>query len=191
MPGNPAAKWWSPAKWAKAARSRCICRASPATAGRNKRPVEDAPPLDGQGMSVLVVEDNTEVGKFAADALAELGYGTTLVVNATHALEELAAGADRYDVVFTDVVMPGMTGIELAQEIRRHYADLPVVLTSGYSHGLSESGSDGLELLQKPYSIEQLSRVLHKAGRWRRAKRAHQNGILRRAAIGRNRLGTF
>jgi two-component system NtrC family sensor kinase len=134
--------------------------------------LEDAPPIDGSGMSVLVVEDNIEVGKFATDALIELGYRTTLVDNATHALEELAAGAERYDVVFTDVVMPGMTGIELAQEIRRHYADLPVVLTSGYSHGLSESGSDGLELLQKPYSIEQLSRVLHKAGRWRRLKRA-------------------
>ena len=134
--------------------------------------VEDAPAIDGTGMSILVVEDNIEVGKFATDALVELGYGTTLVENATHALEELAAGAERYDVVFTDVVMPGMTGIELAQEIRRHYADLPVVLTSGYSHALSESGSDGLELLQKPYSIEQLSRVLHKAGRWRRVKRA-------------------
>jgi len=134
--------------------------------------VEDAPPIDGQGISVLVVEDNTEVGKFATDALAELGYGTTLVINATHALEELAAGADRYDVVFTDVVMPGMTGIELAQEIRRLYPNLPVVLTSGHSHGLSESASDGLELLQKPYSMELLSRVLNKAGRWRRTKRA-------------------
>jgi two-component system NtrC family sensor kinase len=134
--------------------------------------MEDAPPIDGTGMSILVVEDNIEVGKFAADALVELGYGTTLVENATHALEELAAGAERYDVVFTDVVMPGMTGIELAQEIRRHYPDLPVVLTSGYSHTLSENGSDGLELLQKPYSVEQLSRVLHKAGRWRRMKRA-------------------
>jgi len=144
--------------------------------GPQQMAVEDAPPLDGQGMSVLVVEDNTEVGTFATDALAELGYRTTLVVNATHALEELAAGADRYDVVFTDVVMPGMTGIELAQEIRRHYADLPVVLTSGYSHGLSESGSDGLELLQKPYSMEQLSRVLQKAGRWRRVKRASRMG---------------
>ncbi len=75
-------------------------------------------------------------------------------------------------MVFTDVVMPGMTGIELAQEIRRYHADLPVVLTSGYSHGLSESGSDGLELLQKPYSMEQLSRVLHAVARWRMMKRA-------------------
>ena len=146
--------------------------------GRSQQtPVEDAPPIDGTGMSVLVVEDNIEVGKFATDALAELGYGTTLVDNATHALEELAAGAERYDVVFTDVVMPGMTGIELAQEIRRYYPDLPVVLTSGYSHALSESGSDGLELLQKPYSVEQLSRVLHKAGRWRRVKRATARAV--------------
>ena len=174
-PSNPAAKWWSPAKWAKAARSRCICRASPASGKSQQLPAEDAPPIDGKGMSVLVVEDNTEVGKFTTDALAELGYGTTLVGNATHALEELAVDADRFDVVFTDVVMPGMTGIELAQEIRRHYADLPVVLTSGYSHVLSEHGSYGFELLQKPYSIEQLSRVLHRIGRWRKVKRANDS----------------
>jgi two-component system NtrC family sensor kinase len=136
--------------------------------------VDAAPPIDGTGMSVLVVEDNIEVGKFATDALAELGYGTTLVENAAHALEELAIGAHRFDVVFTDVVMPGMTGIELAQEIRRHYAGLPVVLASGYSHVLSENGSYGFELLQKPYSIEQLSRVLHRIGRGRKVKRGSE-----------------
>ena len=139
----------------------------PRTAGGAKSPqlpASDAPAIDGRGMSVLVVEDNAEVGKFATDALAELGYVTTLVGNATHALEELSTGADRFDVVFTDVIMPGMTGIELAQEIRRHHAGLPVVLASGYSHVLSENGSDGFELLQKPYSIEQLSRVLHRVG---------------------------
>ena len=132
---------------------------------------EDAPPIDGHGMTVLVVEDNPEVGKFAADALTGLGYSAKLVGNATHALEELAADADRFDVVFTDVVMPGLTGIELAQQIRRHHADLPVVLTSGYSHVLSEHGSTGYELLQKPYSAEQLARVLNRLGRARRERR--------------------
>jgi two-component system NtrC family sensor kinase len=125
---------------------------------------DDARALDGRGMSVLVVEDNAEVGQFANDALADLGYSTHLVGSAVHALEELAVDADRFDVVFTDVVMPGMTGLELAQEIRRSHADLPVVLTSGYSHLLSEQGSHGFELLQKPYSVEQLSRVLHRVG---------------------------
>jgi two-component system NtrC family sensor kinase len=131
----------------------------------------DAPPVDGRGMSVLVVEDNSEVGKFAADALAERGYAVTLVGNATQALEALMSDAARFDVVFTDMVMPGMTGIELAKEIRRRHFDLPVVLTSGYSHVLAQNGSYGFELLQKPYSIEQLSRILYKAGGWRTEKR--------------------
>jgi two-component system NtrC family sensor kinase len=131
----------------------------------------DDPVVDGYGMSVLVVEDNREVGTFATDALGELGYQTVLMSNAADALDELARDAARYDVVFSDVVMPGMTGIELAQEIRRLHADLPVVLTSGYSHVLAQNGTFGFELLQKPYSIEQLSRVLNKVGRWRRTQR--------------------
>ena len=123
---------------------------------------DDAPPVDGAGLAVLVVEDNPEVGKFAADALTQLGYTATLVTSATHALEELAVDAARFDVVFTDVVMPGKSGIELGQEIRRLGLDLPIVLASGYSQVLSQQGSYGFELLQKPYSIEQLSRVLHR-----------------------------
>jgi two-component system, NtrC family, sensor kinase len=134
-------------------------------------PANEAPPVQGHGLSVLVVEDNIEVGTFAADALTELGYAATLVPNAADALAELTRNPEGFDVVFSDVVMPGMTGIELAQEIRRRYFDLPVVLTSGYSHVLSQNGSFGFELLQKPYSIEQLSRVLHKLGRWRSVKR--------------------
>jgi two-component system NtrC family sensor kinase len=137
-------------------------------------PAEDAAPVDGHGMSVLVVEDNIEVGTFAKAALTELGYTTTLVHDAMEALAELTRNAERFDVVFTDVVMPGMTGIDLAQEIRRRHFDLPVVLTSGYSHVLSQNGSFGFELLQKPYSIEQLARVLHNAGRRRRVKRAEE-----------------
>ena len=138
-----------------------------AGSGKSRATAADAPAVDGSGMSVLVVEDNAEVGRFTTDALTELGYDTCLVASATHALEELAIGAERFDAVFSDVVMPGMSGLELAQEIRRSYPDLPVVLTSGYSHVLSEHGSYGFELLQKPYSIEQLSRVLHQAGRAR------------------------
>jgi signal transduction histidine kinase/CheY-like chemotaxis protein len=146
----------------------------PRTAGSGKSrqaPTADAPAINGSGMSILVVEDNAEVGRFTTDALSELGYATKLVSNAAHALEELEIGADRIDAVFTDVVMPGMTGIELAQEIHRRHPELPVVLTSGYSHVLSEHGSYGFELLQKPYAIEQLSLVLHRAGR-RKLKQA-------------------
>jgi two-component system, NtrC family, sensor kinase len=111
------------------------------------------------------------VGAFAADALTELGYAITLVGNAMDALAELTRDAESFDVVFSDVVMPGMTGIDLAKEVRRLHFDLPVVLTSGYSHVLAQHGSYGFELLQKPYSIEQLTRILHRVGRWRSVKR--------------------
>jgi len=132
---------------------------------------EDAPPIGGHGVSILVVEDNLEVGTFATDALRELGYATTMVNNGADALTELTRHAGQFDVVFSDVVMPGMTGIDLAKEIRNRHLDLPVVLTSGYSHVLAQNGSHGFELLQKPYSIEQLARVLHNAGQWRKLKR--------------------
>ena len=133
--------------------------------------LSETPLVDGYGLSVLVVEDNRDVGTFATDALRELGYATELRHSAAEALDELKSHAGRYDVVFSDVVMPGISGIELAQQIRKLYPDLPVVLTSGYSHVLAENGTFGFELLQKPYSIEQLSRVLAKAGNWRKARR--------------------
>ncbi len=127
--------------------------------------------MDGHGTSVLIVEANTDVGTFTNQALTELGYRTVWATDAEAALSELAKGDGRFDVVFSDVVMPGMNGIDLAREIRRRHRDLPVVLTSGYSHVLAENGTYGFELLRKPYSIEQLSRVLRKAATWQRRQR--------------------
>lgn len=129
-----------------------------------------APAVAGSGMSVLVVEDNIELANFAADGLTELGYSITLIDNATDALAELVVDADRFDVVFSDVVMPGMTGLDLAQAIRDRGIGVPVVLTTGYSEALSQDGSLGLDLVQKPYSVDELSRVLHRAGRIRRVR---------------------
>jgi len=59
--------------------------------------------------------------------------------------------------------MPGMSGLELAQEIKRLYPTLPVVLTSGYSSVLAQEGSGEFALLRKPYAIEDLSRTLRNA----------------------------
>ncbi len=56
-----------------------------------------------------------------------------------------------------------MGGIELAKALRRRHPGLPVLLTSGYSHVLAQEGSHGFPLLHKPYSAEQLSRMLASA----------------------------
>jgi PAS domain S-box-containing protein len=110
--------------------------------------------------SVLLVEDNETVGSFAHNLLCELGQEVTWATGADDALRILDEHRGKFDLVSTDVVMPGMNGIDLAQEVRRRWPDLPVVLTSGYSHVLAEEGSHGFELLQKPYTVDGLLGVL-------------------------------
>ncbi len=111
--------------------------------------------------SILVVEDNLEVGRFCVQVLEDLGYRSALVGNAEEALVVLEEQPDAFDIVFSDIVMPGMGGIELANRLHRDRPDLPVVLASGYSHALAEDSAHGFTLIQKPYSAEQLSNVLH------------------------------
>ncbi|MCJ2129578.1 PAS domain-containing protein [Methylobacterium sp. E-045] len=141
------------------------------TMGQVAVPFEPEVLMDGHGTCVLVVEDNAEVGNFAVQTLRDLGYVPVLPTHAEEALAELRRDANRFDVVFTDVVMPGMTGIDLAHEIRRLHHDLPVLLASGYSHVLAQNSTYGFELLHKPYSIENLSRLLRKVATWQRRKR--------------------
>ena len=83
--------------------------------------------------------------------------------NAKDALALLAENEFAVDLVFSDVIMPGMNGVDLAVAIRERYPGLPVVLTSGYSNVLAQNVDRGFELIQKPYSVEALSRVLRKA----------------------------
>jgi PAS domain S-box-containing protein len=117
----------------------------------------------GRGYRVLVVEDNDEVGQFSTELLEDLGYSVKRVANANAALAILSQDEFAADLVFSDVIMPGMNGVELAGVIRDRYPGLPVVLTSGYSNVLAENAHRGFELIQKPYSVESLSRILRKA----------------------------
>lgn len=115
------------------------------------------------GQRVLIVEDNVEVGRFCTDALTDLGYETTWAHNAEEALEILERQSSTYSVVFSDVVMPGIGGIELGNVLLRRFPDLPIVLTSGYSDVLAQESGHGFALLHKPYSAEQLAEALHRA----------------------------
>jgi PAS domain S-box-containing protein len=112
---------------------------------------------------ILVVEDDAEVGGFATAVLTELGYVTVYAASGAAALAELQKDSARFDIVFSDVMMPGMSGLELGRLIREQYPALPVVLTSGYSDVLANEGSSGFDLLHKPYSVELLSRAMRRA----------------------------
>jgi PAS domain S-box-containing protein len=121
------------------------------------------PATRGRGYRVLVVEDNDDVGQFSTELLEDLGYTVRRVASADAALAILAEDEFSADLVFSDVIMPGMNGVELAGIVRERYPGLPVVLTSGYSNVLAENAHHGFELIQKPYSVELLSRSLRKA----------------------------
>ncbi len=120
------------------------------------------PSLGGQ-QRILVVEDNREIGSFTADMLQDLGYEVTWASSAEEALQRMGPDASEFDAVFSDVMMPGIDGVRLAKELRRRRADLPIVLTSGYSQALSDEGFQGFAFLHKPYSAEQVAEFLNNA----------------------------
>jgi signal transduction histidine kinase/CheY-like chemotaxis protein len=110
---------------------------------------------------ILVVEDNEEVGHFAETLLTELGHSVTLATSGEEALE-LARTHD-YDVVFSDVVMPGMGGLRLAEQLAEEKPRLPVILATGYSQEIAQSGSGGRTVILKPYRLATLSQALVEA----------------------------
>ena len=125
--------------------------------------IKNEPATTGRGFRVLLVEDDDEVGRFSTELLEDLGYTVRRVAEARAALAILGEDEFAVDLVFSDVIMPGMNGVELAGVIRERFPGLPVVLTSGYSNVLAENAHHGFELIQKPYSVESLSRILKKA----------------------------
>jgi signal transduction histidine kinase len=107
----------------------------------------------------LLVEDHPEVSLVAQDYLSQCGYQVTHAPTAEIALEMLHQRSD-YDLVLSDIVMPGMSGLEFGRRIRRDYAEAAIVLATGYSDKASEALREGFALLSKPYSLDALRKVL-------------------------------
>ena len=109
---------------------------------------------------ILVVEDNEEVGAFAEALLGELGHKVTRAGSGEEALD--LCRERRFDVVFSDVVMPGMGGLELAEILGQEMPDVPVVLATGYSPEIAQSGSGGRPVILKPYRLATLAEAMRK-----------------------------
>lgn len=107
-----------------------------------------------RGELILVVEDDTRVRRLTLKRLNDLGYRTLEAASGAEALIEFKK-TDKIDLVFTDLVMPGgMSGYELAAEVRKLRPQVKVLLTSGYAEELTHSDKlieGSLNLLRKPY----------------------------------------
>ena len=119
-----------------------------------------APPARGSG-TVLFVEDDALVREAVTRALMESGFAVLVAEDGEAALRLLDDSAQRPDVVFSDVVMPGqVSGIDLAGIVRQRYPGLPVVLATGYTE--QQIAVPDVQILAKPYAIEQLVAILSK-----------------------------
>ncbi|MFG3597096.1 PAS domain S-box protein [Bradyrhizobium sp. RDI18] len=124
-----------------------------------------APAVEGGHETILVVEDDKLVRNYVLAQLHSLGYVTLDAANATEALALVHTGRP-FDLLFTDVIMPGMNGRQLADEIAKARPGLRVLFTSGYTenaiihHGRLD---EGVLLLAKPYRKSDMAIMIRKA----------------------------
>jgi PAS domain S-box-containing protein len=117
------------------------------------------------GLRILVVEDNEEVGVFCVELLKDLRHRPALARTAIEALSMIEAQEGAFDVVFSDVVMPGMSGLELADHLKRTRPRLPVLLASGYTPVMAQGRARGVRLISKPYAPHELASALETVAR--------------------------
>jgi len=137
-----------------------LCALAPAQA-----PAQAA--QDPGTLSILVVEDNLDSQYLVCEMLKAFGYEADGVAHPDDALAHLAAR--HYHILFTDVSLPGMSGVDLARLSLERYPHLKVIFASGYGDMLLRHLDFPYQSLQKPYELDQLQDALGKVGNALRA----------------------
>ena len=120
-------------------------------------------PPRGRGEKILLTEDDAMVRNLAIRVLKDAGYNVTATENAEDAEKVFSADPDHFDMVFSDVVLPGQSGVDLAKKIRKVKPGMALLLTSGYTDDRARWGTiqeQGFDFLQKPYSSGALLRTI-------------------------------
>ena len=132
----------------------------PRSEGAVVEPVRNAPPLIAHGLgTILVAEDEPSLRKLTCNMLKEVGYTVLEAEDAPKAIEIAKHYECDIDLLLTDVVMPGMSGRELAENLSLKCPGMKILYMSGYTdgavaaHGILESG---IVILRKPFSRVQL-----------------------------------
>lgn len=125
----------------------------------------------GRNERILLVDDKELIVRSCSRALGRLGYQVTSFTEASMALAEIHGNSGQYDLVITDLSMPGISGLDIAKLSRQIRADLPVVLSSGLvsDEMQRELAAAGVhDVLRKPFTFEELgetvARALHRKG---------------------------
>ncbi len=114
---------------------------------------------------ILLIDDETMVVEVCKEMLTKLGYQVTGMTESTTALELFRKTPGNFDLIITDMTMPGMTGDLLARECMHIRPDIPVILCTGFNQQITEARSAELGircLMMKPITIETMSRAVRK-----------------------------
>ncbi|MBP0597451.1 PAS domain S-box protein [Herbaspirillum sp. LeCh32-8] len=122
-------------------------------------PPTSSMPADG-GLRLLVVEDNIDSQQLVCELLETLGHAARGVTSGEEA--EKALGEQTFDVLFTDVNLPGISGVDLARNAVQRFPDLAVIFASGYGAMVARNVGFASHSLPKPYDIDQLQDILKK-----------------------------
>ncbi|MGH7349407.1 MAG: response regulator [Candidatus Rokuibacteriota bacterium] len=124
-------------------------------------PPPPAPLVSPVPLHCLVVDDEEEVAEVVADILGTAGHTAVTAASGQEGVERL--GVERFDVVFTDLAMPGMTGWQVARAVKDRAPEVPVVMMSGFGVEVApeELHAHGVDLvLAKPLQIQDVLRAL-------------------------------
>lgn len=109
----------------------------------------------------LLVDDEKFVGDAGKKMLEKLGYSVTLFDDPLQALEFLGQESDSVDLLITDETMPGLTGSQLAEIVRKYNMILPIVIVSGNLKPVKET--ENITFLSKPYTMSELQSTVSQA----------------------------
>ncbi len=140
---------------------RCFFPAMTDTPAEEEARAREAP--RGHGERVLLVEDEPSLAAMGRRRLEALGYRPTVETDPARALETFRAAPDRFDIVLSDYLMPGMVGIDLAREIHNIRPDLPIVLLTGFIEDLPEEtirAAGVRRLVVKPATLQEIGAAL-------------------------------
>jgi DNA-binding NtrC family response regulator len=110
--------------------------------------------------TTLVVDDEPDLANIAGELLTYHGIDALVVYSAQEALELMEARTD-IDAIFSDVMMPAMTGLDLAETVANTYPSMRIVLTSGFTAlNYWEQQTRRYRFVEKPYSIDTVIQLL-------------------------------
>lgn len=112
----------------------------------------------GEGRQVLVLDDEPELAEYIGDLLELFNYQATIITDSQEALKLFQENPDRFSLLVTDQTMPGLTGMELINQLRRLHTDLPVILCTGYSESIEKKDAEKwrIRYLGKPIDADHL-----------------------------------